>query len=168
MKTLTFKNILIAMLILLSGVFLVQKNGYKTSYELRKNWNPPSFCGDENLKAINFLLNTEAPLSNARAVVALKDNGCFRNYLALVNRAQEVVDKENEVIRVINNADVVSVEMVKKFETEDPLRLFEPRDTEKDDAVLELTGLLTRFQKELDERAQKELDALWEPNDDGW
>ena len=163
MKTLITKNSLIVALILVTGLLLYQTHSYKKRYELTRSWTPPSFCSDENLRAINFLINTQRDnFGKARAVVSLKDNGCFYDYPALVESAQKVVDKENEAIKIIKGTDVVSVEMVNEFETNDPLRLFEPKDVTKDAAVLELTSLSVAFDKELDKRSEKELGKFLE------
>lgn len=158
---LTKTNIIISLVIILIGVLLYFLNDYKTRYEGTKTWLPPYFCSDENLKNINFLINTESSnLSKARAVVALKDNGCFYNYPELVKSAQELVDKENEVVKIVKSTDLVSVELLREFE-KDPLRLFEPKDAVKDKATLELTGLVTKFIKEMENRTSKELDKYF-------
>lgn len=157
----TKTNTIIWLLIIAIGILLYFLNDYKTKYENTKTWLPPYFCSDENLKEINFLLNTESSnLSKARAIVALKDNGCFYKYSELVKSAQELVDKENEVVKIIKGTNEVSVDLLKEFE-KDPLRLFEPKDAKKDEAVLELTGLVTKFMKEMDKRTSKELDKYF-------
>ena len=158
----TKNNTIILLLIITAGILLYFLNDYKTKYESTKTWLPPYFCSDENLKDINFLLNAEdSNFSKARAVVALKDNGCFYNYPELVKSAQELIDKEYEVVKIVNETDELSVDLVKEFETDDPLRLFQPKDTAKDEAVLELTGLITKFMDEMEKRTSKELDKYF-------
>ncbi len=159
----TKTNISILFLIVLVGILLYSLNNYKTRYESTRNWLPPYFCSDKNLKDINFLLNTESGnFSKARAVVALKDNGCFYNYPELVKSAQNLVDKENEVVKIVKEIDMVSVDLLKEFEKDpDPLRLFQPKNTKKDEAVLELTGFITKFMDEMEKRTQKELDKYF-------
>ncbi|MBU1031955.1 hypothetical protein KKE03_03480 [Patescibacteria group bacterium] len=159
----TKTNTIISLLIITIGVLLYFLNDYKTRYESTKTWLPPSFCSDENLKDINFLLNTEnSNFSKARAIVALKDNGCFYKYPELIKSAQELVDKENEVVKIVKGTDLVSVELLREFEKDpDPLRLFQPKDTAKDEAVLELTGLITKFMDEMEKRSSKELEKYF-------
>lgn len=155
--------IAILLLIILIGVLLYFLNDYKTRYQSTKNWLPPYFCSDKNLKDINFLLNTENNnFSKARAIVALKDNGCFYNYPELVRSAQELVDKENEVVKIVKETNIVSVDLLKEFEKDpDPLRLFQPKDIDKDEAVLALTGAVTKFMDEMKKRTSKELDKYF-------
>lgn len=151
----------ILLLIASIGVLLYFLNDYKTKYENTKTWLPPYFCSNENLKDINFLINTESNnLSKARAVVALKNNGCFYNYPELVKSAQELVNKENEVVKTVKGTDLVSVELLREFE-KDPLLLFEPKDAIKDGAVLEFTEYVAKFMKEMEKRTSKELDKYF-------
>lgn len=149
MKSSSSKNIIIFLLILLAGFFAYRSNNYKTLYEQRKDWIPPYFCSDEKSKDINFLLNTyDSRFHEARVVVALKDSGCFSKYPSLVKSAQAVVNKEDEVVKAINNTDIASVDLIVEFE-KDPLRLFKANDAKNDKAVLELTGLVTKFNDEM-------------------
>lgn len=162
MKAVSFKKIIISLLVILVGYFAYYANYYKTLYRNTESRYPPSWCSDEDLKAINFFLNTEDnPLSKARAVIALKDNGCFYDYPDLVKSAQELVDRENEVVKVINDTDIISVDLLKEFEAKNPLSLSEPKNVEKDEVVSNLTGLIVSFNEELDKRSTKELDKLW-------
>lgn len=162
MKSSTNKNIIIVILILLTGFFTYKSNNYKTLYEQRKDWTPPYFCSDEQSKDINFLLNTyDSRFHEARVVVALKDSGCFSKYPDLVKSAQVVVNKENEVVKAINNSDIASVDLIVEFE-KDPLRLFKTNDAISDKAVLELTELVTIFNEKMKQRTEKELDKYFE------
>lgn len=148
-----FRDTLIVLLVMLSGYFAYKSNDYKIQYEIRKNWTPPDFCSDENLGAINFLLNSDDNSFNkARAVVALKDDGCFYDYPTLVSSAQEVVNWEKRTVKLVNKTDAVSVEMFKDYETnyenvsqyyENPIEVF------------------ARFNEELAKRTTKELEQLF-------
>lgn len=148
-----FRNTLIALLVMLLGYFAYKSHSYKTQYEIRKNWTSPDFCSDENLGAINFLLNSvDNPFNKARAVVALKDNGCFYDYPTLVSSAREVISEETRIVRLVNKTDSVSVEMFRDYEKASQYvsRYYEnPME------------VVTKFNEELDKRAMKELEQLF-------
>lgn len=145
-----FRDVLIVLLVIFSGYFAYKFYGYRAQYEIRKNWTPPDFCSDENLGAINFLLNSvDNPFNKARAVVALKDNGCFYDYPTLVSSAQEVVNWEKRTVKLLNKTDAVSVEMFKDYE-----KII-------DNPYLDNPMATARFDEELDKRAMKELEQLF-------
>ena len=156
-----FRDALIVLLVLLSGYFAYKSYGYKTQYEIRKNWTSPDFCSDENLGAINFLINSnDNPFNKARDVVALKDNGCFYYYSTLVNSAQEVINWEKRTVQLLNKTDTISVEMLKDYEKDykNVSRYFGGNPYMNFD---ENPHMITRFNEELDKRATKELEQLF-------
>lgn len=149
------------MAVLLLGIFMYKTNYYKGLYEQRKNWTAQTFCNDDSLKAINFLLNSEDnSFTKARVVVALKDNVCLSDYPVLIESAEVVVEKESEVVKSINNVDTASVDLLKEFE-KDPLLLFSDSKNVESEKILELNHLVVKFNEELDKRSDKELEKLW-------
>lgn len=171
-----FRDAFIVLLVIFSGYFAYKSYGYKTQCEIRKNpfliptspqkgetkYNrgsegfpelSPYFCSDENIGAINFLLNSvDNPFNKARAVVALKDHGCFYNYPTLVSSAREVVNEETRIVKLVNKTDSVSVEMFKDYE----------KDYESVSKYFENPmEVVARFNEELDKRATKELGQLF-------
>ena len=148
-----FRDTLIVLFVMLSGYLAYKSHDYKIQYEIRKNWTSPDFCSDENLRAINFLLNSDDnPFNKARAVVALKNNGCFYHYPTLINSSQEIVNEEKRIVGLRNKTDTVSVEMFKNYE----------KDYENVSQYFEKPmAVIAKFNEELDKRAMNELEQLY-------
>ncbi|MCL4418825.1 hypothetical protein M1146_01840 [Patescibacteria group bacterium] len=162
MKSFSGKNIIIIILILLAGFFAYESNNYKTLYEQKKDWTTSTnVCSNEQLRNINFLLNTyDNPFHQARAVVALKNDGCISKYPNLVKSAQAVVNKENEVVKVISNTNIASVDLLVKFE-KNLLSNSLPKDGKNDKTFIELTAVVIQFNEEMKKRTFKEMDKYY-------
>jgi len=157
MKNFSVKNIVLALLVVFSGLLFYKANYYKSLYEQRKDWSPPTHCDEEDITAINFLLNGESNFfSKARAVVALKENECLEDYPELVTSAQTLVDSERKVVETIYKADVVSIEQIMEFESDGKF-------------VSTLLTFQAKFKEELNAMMDKQLEEMWGVKDrDGW
>lgn len=103
-------------------------------------------CTEEAIEEVNWLINGEQNVfGKARAVVALENHPCLEGYPTLIERAEDLVEKEKE--------QVESVDELVKFE----------QDAEKMNSLETLHKKeIDLFKAELKHRAMKELERLME------
>lgn len=103
-------------------------------------------CTKEAIADVNWLVNSEQNIfGKARVVVALKNHPCLESYSLLIERASSLAEKER--------AQVESVDELVELE-QNPEELSELEASFKEDIEL--------FTAELESRASKELEKLWE------
>lgn len=126
--------------------------------------SPTPLCSKEKLSNVVALLNIEdEPFTRARAVISLKDSNCFTDNPSLIDDAQKLLDKEEEVVKTTYNTDFASYDLIKEFE-KDPLLLKTPSvytETQKTQ-ISELTNLVSKFTERVNAWILIQSDQLWE------